>query len=40
LQFAAVPKLRDEVGKRNQYISEEKHHIAMVGELDKKKEEV
>jgi len=40
LQFASVPKLREEVEKRNKYIEEEKYHMGKVGELDKRKEEV
>jgi len=40
LQFAAVPSLKDEVGKRVKYVEEEKHHMGLVGEFEKKKEEI
>jgi len=40
LQFAAVPSLKDEVDKKCKFVEEEKHHMGMVGEFEKRKEEV
>ncbi len=40
LQFAAVPSLKDEVDKKGKYVEEEKHHMGLVGEFEKKKEEI